>query len=107
MLELLTQDLATPSLPGIITAVAAVITALSLLVASFSVLLPTLRAARRTEAVVKVTHDLVNHQHDELLLTIQDLLRYQRALVLALNAGGVDVPYDQSKPPPPAPLEKP
>jgi len=68
---------------GVITAIATVITALGGLVVALGLLVPTLRATR-------ATHQIVNQQRT-------DMLRYQTALVTALESGGIDVPYDQSR----------
>ncbi len=72
---------------AIITASAALLTALALVVTSVTVLLPMLR-------ISKSTHTIVNKQRT-------DLIRYQRALIAALEAKGIDVPVDQSIEQPP------
>ena len=67
----------------ILTAAASVLTALGLLITAFALLLPILRKAN-------ATHALVNQQHT-------DLLNYQAALIVALEASNITIPTDQSK----------
>jgi hypothetical protein len=81
--------LATPSLPAIITAIAATITALGGLTVALTVLLP---MWRQTKAI----HTIVNQQQT-------DLRNYQRALIEALELHNVDVPPDQSRGDEPSP----
>ncbi len=75
-------DAAPSSVAGVITAIAATFTALALVITALSVLVPTLRQVRKV-------HTIVNQQRT-------DLLRYQRALVIALKNEGIDIPVDQS-----------
>jgi hypothetical protein len=77
-------SLAEPSLPGIITAIAATITAIGGLIVSLFVLIPSLR-------IQKTTHALVNQQHT-------DLTNYQRMLIATLKAHDIAIPVDQSAP---------
>jgi hypothetical protein len=76
--------LATPSLPAIITAIAATITAVGGVIVSLTVLLPMFRTA-------KETHKIVNQAHT-------DSVNYQNALIRALKDAGIVVPIDQSQP---------
>lgn len=94
---MLAADLATPSLPGIITAIATVITALGVFVVALTGFVKVLAALRTTtkkvdEAAAKVedVHKIVNQQRT-------DMQRYEAALIKALHAAGVEVPDDQSK----------
>jgi beta-lactamase regulating signal transducer with metallopeptidase domain len=80
---LLADALATPSLPAIITAVAASLTAIGGLIAAFALLIPILR-------ITKTTHKIVNQQQT-------DLRNYQRALIEALKNANIQVPEDQSR----------
>jgi hypothetical protein len=70
-------------LTSIVTAVAASLTAVGGVIVSITVLIPLLRTA-------KSTHHIVNQQRT-------DLQNYQRALIRALKAGGIEVPEDQSQ----------
>jgi len=70
------------SVAGVITAVATVLIALGGVITAVGVLLPILRVTRDT-------HTLVNQKFTDL---------ENRALVRALNDGGVPVPIDQSLP---------
>jgi hypothetical protein len=71
---------------GIITAVATMATAVGGLLLAWSNF--------RTRRAVDQVHKIVNQQHT-------DLVRYQRALVKALEAAHIDVPDDQSIEPAP------
>jgi hypothetical protein len=62
------------SIAGLITAVATMVTAVGGIVLSYR---------------VQSVHKIVNQQRT-------DMLRYQRALIVALKAHGVEVPDDQS-----------
>lgn len=73
------------SLAGVITAIGVCLTALGGLVATIGVFIPILRQT-------KATHKIVNQQHT-------DMVRYQSALVRALQRAGIEVPEDQSLPP--------
>ena len=73
------------SVAGIITAVSTVLIATGGLVTAFGLLLPVLRQT-------KEIHKIVNQQRT-------DAMNYQRALIKALRAHGIDVPDDQSRPP--------
>jgi len=77
------------TLAGIITAAASVLTSVGLIVSAVSVLVPILRTTRQTKTAVQEVHIIVNQQRT-------DLVNYQRALVKALVAAGIDVPDDQS-----------
>ncbi len=82
------NELGTPA--GIVTALTAIallVTAVSGLVVSLTKFLPVVRAGRAT---LDDVHVIVNQQRT-------DMERYQRALVTALQAAGLDVPVDQSK----------
>jgi hypothetical protein len=68
---------------GIITAIAASITALGGLIVVLTIFIPMLRTA-------KSTHKIVNQGRT-------DMQNYQRALIRALKAGGIEIPEDQSK----------
>lgn len=70
------------ALAGIITAVAATITAVGGVIVAITVLIPMLRTARQT-------HTIVNQQRT-------DMRNWNRALVRALEAHGIEVPRDQS-----------
>lgn len=72
----------TTSVVALVTAAATLVTAITALVA----LLPTLLKLRKDVAGV---HLLVNQRYT-------DILRYQRALVIALEEANVKVPTDQS-----------
>lgn len=72
----------TSSVVGVVTALATLITAVTALAA----VLPTLFKLRRD---VKAVHTIVNQQRT-------DMQRYERALIAALKAAGVEVPVDQS-----------
>jgi hypothetical protein len=74
-----------PSIPGIITAVAAVITAAGGFIVSIRVLIPSLKTAEDT-------HKIVNQQRT-------DMQNYNRALTRTLKDHGIDLPVDQSIPP--------
>jgi len=80
------------TLAGIITASASVFTALALLVTAIGVLIPNLRETRKAVKATEEVHIMVNQQRT-------DILRYQAALVSALQKAGIDVPADQSIPP--------
>jgi len=78
--------MAESTLAGVITAIATVLTALALLVTAFAGIIPQLLKLRRSVGEV---HTIVNQQRT-------DAMRYQRALITALEAKGIDVPVDQS-----------
>ncbi len=78
-----------PSWAAIITALATAFTALGGLVLAFSVLIPTLRKTRENTVAVAEVHTMVNQQRT-------DMMRYQEALVEALQQGGVAIPADES-----------
>jgi hypothetical protein len=99
---------------GIATAVASVITALGLLIGSFAVLLPQIR--RAGVALATVGDTLADHKlsidaatavartgveettavHQLVNQRMTDMLRYQAALVTAMESAGIPVPIDQS-----------
>ena len=81
--------MAQSTLAGIITAFASVLTALGLLVTAITVLIPILRGTRKNSKDIGEVHKIVNQQRT-------DAKNYQRALVRALEAHGIDVPVDQS-----------
>lgn len=81
--------MSSPSWAAIITAVATAFTALGGLVLAFSVLVPTLRKTRENVAAVAEVHTMVNQQRT-------DMMRYQEALVAALQQGGIEIPEDAS-----------
>jgi hypothetical protein len=74
--------MADSTMAGIITAVAGVITALALLAGALPLLIKTVRDVRKV-------HTIVNQQRT-------DMQNYNRALVRALVAAGIEVPDDQS-----------
>lgn len=74
------------SIAGIVAAIASAITALAAAIGVLPALIKVLRQ-------VKAVHVIVNQQRT-------DTLNYQRALIAALNKAGIDVPDDQSIPPP-------
>jgi hypothetical protein len=74
---------AEPTLPGIITAIAATITAIGGLIVAFTVLIPMFRNT-------KTIHKIVNQQQT-------DLRNYQRALLETLSAHNIPIPPDQSR----------
>jgi hypothetical protein len=78
-----------PTWTSLIIACATAFTALGGLVSVLSVFLPILRSTRKNEAKIEEVHIIVNQQRT-------DAQRYQRALVKALEAAGIDVPDDQS-----------
>lgn len=82
-MHLAADTLATPSLPAIITAIAATITAIGGVIVALTVLIPMYR-------VTKITHKIVNQQQT-------DLKNYQMALIKALELHNIEVPEDQSK----------
>lgn len=73
------------SVAGVITAVATVLIALGGVITAVGVLIPILRVTRST-------HKIVNQEK-----TNRD--NFNRALIRALNANGIEVPVDQSLPP--------
>ena len=77
------------SLAGIVTAFAAVITALALVLAALPALIRVLRSTRANTQAIKEVHTIVNQQHT-------DIMRFNSALIRALQKAGVDVPEDQS-----------
>lgn len=83
--------MAPSTLAGIITATASVLTALSLVLGALTLLIPILRSTRETKKAVAEVHTIVNQQRT-------DMQRYQRTLILALEAHGIEVPMDQSVP---------
>ena len=70
---------------GVITAIATAITAIGGLMLALGVMIPNLRETRKI-------HVMVNQQRT-------DMIRYQAALVAALQKAGIEVPADQSLPP--------
>ena len=70
------------SVTGILTAAGSLLTGVAVLITAWRLLLPLLRSTREV-------HVMVNQQRT-------DMQRYQRALVAALQAAGVDVPADQA-----------
>ena len=76
---------------GVITAFATALIAVGGVITALTVFLPILRQTRATDRKVDEVHVIVNQQRT-------DAQRYQRALVDALHAAGVDVPADQSVP---------
>jgi len=96
--------MAPSTLAGVVTASGV----LSLLLTSIAALI-TAWAARRTSQRVeaKVTegnrqiaevHVIVNHQRDVMQQIITDGANYNRALIRALEARGIEIPVDQSIP---------
>jgi hypothetical protein len=81
--------MADSTLAGIITAVATVLTSISLVIGALTLFLPILRGTRENKKAIKEVHTIVNQQRT-------DSLRYQRALIKALEKHGVEVPEDQS-----------
>lgn len=71
---------------GIITAIASLFTAVSLVIGA----LIAWKKATHVESKVDEVHKIVNQQRT-------DAQNYQRALIRALEANGVDVPKDQSE----------
>jgi len=80
------------TLAGIITASASVFTALALLVTAIGVLIPNLRETRKAVKATEEVHVIINQDRT-------DRMRYQVALISALQKAGIDVPADQSIPP--------
>lgn len=83
MLTVAASSFAEPTLPGIITAIAATVTALGGLIVAFTVLLPMFRNT-------KTIHKIVNQQQT-------DLRNYQRALIETLAIHNIEIPPDQSR----------
>ena len=81
--------MAESTLAGVITAIASVLTALGLVITAITVLIPILRNGRKNSRLITEVHVIVNQQRT-------DALNYQRALIRALEAKGIDVPVDQS-----------
>jgi hypothetical protein len=80
---------ASSSPAGIITASSTVLIAIGGIIATLTVFIPVLRTAKSTNAQVHDVHIVVNQQRT-------DMKNYQRALVKALVAAGIEVPEDQS-----------
>jgi hypothetical protein len=78
-----------PTWAGVITALATVITALGGLLVALTVFLPILRGTKENKVAIGAVHTIVNQQRT-------DAMNYQRALIKALHAHGVEVPEDQS-----------
>lgn len=74
------------SVAGIVGAGAGVISAIALVIGALPALIKVLRQVREV-------HKIVNQQRT-------DMQNYQRALERALREHGIDVPIDQSVPPP-------
>lgn len=81
--------MADSTLAGVITACASVLTALGLLVTAVTVLIPILRQGKKHAVELEKVHTIVNQQRT-------DGQNYQRALIRALEAKGIEVPIDQS-----------
>lgn len=75
-----------PSWAGVVTAFSSVLTAIALVITAFAGYVKAKQLGGKVDSV----HKIVNQQHT-------DLLRYQKALVKALNVAGVEVPDDQSE----------
>jgi len=73
------------SLAGIVTACGTLFTAVALIITAWAGLI----RSRKVEGKVDAVHVIVNQQRT-------DMQRYERALVAALKAAGVEVPVDQS-----------
>jgi ribosomal protein S11 len=86
--------MASSSVAGIITATASGITAIALLFAALPALIKVLREQRRNGRRINEVHVIVNQQKT-------DMTRYQEALIRALDAAGIEIPVDQSRPPEP------
>jgi len=89
------MEFAESSVAGVITAAGLLITAVSGLFVALTRFLPEVRrmrkAAEATQAVVDEVHTIVNQQRT-------DMTNFNRALIRALNEGGIPVPVDQSLP---------
>jgi phosphoserine phosphatase len=81
--------MASSTLAGVITAIAATFTAISLVISAIAGLMAARRVGRKVDAV----HVIVNQQQT-------DMRNYQRALINALEEQGIKVPVDQSIQPP-------
>lgn len=91
---------------GVIGAIGSCLTAIALIITARA----SSRTSRRVEGKVdevkatgETTHTIVNHQRDVMQQIIRDGANYNRALIRALEARGIDVPIDQSAPPTPYP----
>lgn len=78
---------------GIVGAGAGLVTACAAVVGVLPALVRVLRETRRNTKAVNEVHTIVNQQRT-------DTLNYQRALIEALRRAGIEVPADQSVPPP-------
>jgi hypothetical protein len=77
------------TLAGIITAISTLFIAVGGVITALTLLIPILRGTRENKASIGEVHTIVNQQRT-------DSMRYQRALILALQEKGIDVPKDQS-----------
>jgi hypothetical protein len=84
---------------GVIGAIGSCLTAVALIITARA----DSRRSRRLEgkvdsvqAIGETTHVIVNHQRDVMIQEAKDNKDYQRALIRALEARGIEVPVDQS-----------